>query len=240
MSLLAFDRKLLKDSPEGVVGIDEAGRGALVGSVFAAAVLVKPEFYKSRTIARQVKKIDDSKKLTPKLREEVYEQIKGWANEGLLLFAFAQGTVDAINRYNIFGATQLAMRASLEEINKRVPNEMLQASLSSLPLFENCDVHNPPKVYIDGIVLKKFPYKHEAIAQGDSKSLAIAMASIVAKVERDRYMELLHDQYPQYAFASHKGYGTQVHREALIANGPCPEHRPLFISKIMAGACDSI
>lgn len=231
MSLLDFDRQFLKN-PSGLIGIDETGRGALVGAVYAATVWTSEKFYQSPEVAQKVALINDSKKLTPALRESIYAQIKSWASQGLIQYSFAQASVPEIEELNIFGATQLAMKRSLENLNSKIPHQV--SPLSSFPLFQNTSSSPPPQILIDGIPLKKFPYDHQAIVSGDSQSLVIAMASIVAKVERDYYMKKLDQLYPQYSFATHKGYGTKTHREAIQVHGPSPEHRTLFIRNILS------
>ena len=133
------------------------------------------------------------------------------------------GSVAAIGDLNILGATRVAMRDAMEMLAERAQSWSLPECASSGPLFEGSSV----RIRVDGRPLKPFPYVHEGVVQGDAKSLAIAMASIVAKVVRDREMHRLAKLYPDYGFDAHKGYGTRAHREALLRYGPTPEHRAL-------------
>lgn len=177
-----------------IAGIDEAGRGPLAGPVTAAAVVL-PEGYEHPLL-------NDSKQLSEKRREALYEEITGDAR-----IRWACATVEAaeIDRINILRATHLAMRTAFERLDPR-----------------------PDLALIDGRPVRDFPGEHRAIVKGDSLSLSIAAASIVAKVERDRIMAALAGLYYGYGFERHKGYGTAAHREALKRLGPCPEHRRSF------------
>ena len=175
-----------------IVGCDEAGRGPLAGPVVASAVILKDFFFKER--------IDDSKKLSAKLRGKAYAEIFKKSIVGI-------GIVDekTIDKINIYQATKRAM----------------QIAISNLEL-------PPDFVIVDGKmkIATKCPLK--CIVGGDSKSLSIAAASIIAKVTRDRIMLEYDSIYPQYGFARHKGYGTKAHMEALKTNGASPIHRRSF------------
>jgi ribonuclease HII len=176
-----------------IAGLDEAGRGPLAGPVVAAA-MVLPE-------TGNWQGVDDSKKLSPGQREEVYSLLQEKAR------AVGIGIVEAqeIDRVNILQASLKAMKLAVE----------------SLPL-------RPDFLLIDGIHSLNITLAQKAIPKGDQRCLSIAAASIVAKVTRDRLMRAYHDQYPQYNFAQHKGYGTKEHLQAIRQYGCCPLHRQSF------------
>lgn len=177
-----------------VAGIDEAGRGPLAGPVVAAAVILPDE--------AAISGLNDSKKLTAKRREELYEQIISCPD-----ILYSIGIVEAaeIDELNILRATHLAMRKAVEGLAK-----------------------TPDMCLIDGLPVKGFPFPQEAIVKGDAKSLSIAAASIMAKVTRDRIMKEHALVYPEYGFEKHSGYGTKAHMEALNKYGPTPIHRRSF------------
>jgi len=176
-----------------IAGVDEAGRGPLVGSVVAAAVILNPE--------KPVSGLADSKKLTEKKREQLAEQIK----ESVLAWSIASVSAAEIDEINILQATMKAMKLAVEGLNIE-----------------------PEKVLVDGNRCPDINYPVEAIVKGDDKVQAISAASILAKVERDHQMISLHQQYPEYGFDRHKGYGTKIHVEALKQHGACPQHRRSF------------
>lgn len=211
-SRIAFDRAHLAQN-HALVGVDEAGRGPLVGNVVASAVLLTQAFFQKCESLPEIALFNDSKKLSAKERQHLFETAHAWERSGLLKIGVGQGSVQEIERLNILGATRKAMAEAI-------------AQLEPLP--------DSRIILIDGRPHKVFPYGHEGIVKGDGKSLAIAMASIVAKVTRDAQMQELDQQYPLYGFAQHKGYGTAAHRKALLKYGACPEHRKLFLRKILA------
>ncbi|MGJ3493928.1 Ribonuclease HII [Piscirickettsia salmonis] len=184
-----------------IAGVDEVGRGPLVGAVVTAAVILDPQ--------RPIEGLADSKKLTEKKREYLYEQIK----ERALCYALGRAEVAEIDDLNILHATMLAMRRAV----------------LALPLV-------PDKVLVDGSRVPDLPMASEAIIKGDMKEACISAASILAKVTRDREMIELERQYPGYGFAKHKGYPTKVHLEALLRLGVTPEHRRLFapVQRVLA------
>lgn len=187
---------------QGIVhlcGVDEAGRGPLAGPVYAAAVILDPDVV--------IEGVNDSKKLSEKRREALFDEIC----EKAVAYGIASASVEEIERLNILQATFLAMSRAV-------------AALSITPDFVLVDGNQVPH----GI---ERPV--ETVVKGDARSASIAAASILAKVSRDRYMLALDAQYPQYAFAKHKGYGTKVHCEALQAFGPSPEHRLSFLKNIL-------
>jgi ribonuclease HII len=189
-----YEKKLRTGGVARIAGIDEAGRGALAGPVVAAAVIL-PEKVRHR-------KLNDSKQLSPELREAIYADLT--SNAEVL---WAIGVVDhlEIDRINILRATHLAMRAAINTL-----------------------VATPDHVLIDGLPVFPFPFPQTAIIDGDCYSLSIAAASVIAKVTRDRMMRDFCAQFPNYCFEQHKGYGTELHLTRLHELGPCPIHRRSF------------
>ena len=181
------------DVPGLMAGVDEAGRGPLAGPVVAAAVILDD--------LHPIAGLNDSKKLTAKRREKLFDEIKAKA----LCFSIAQASVQEIDEINILQATLLAMKRAVEGLRLK-----------------------PMKVLVDGNRLPAIDIRAEAIVQGDALVPAISAASILAKVHRDRLCEEMHARYPQYGFDQHKGYGTAVHLAALQAHGPAECHRLTF------------
>jgi ribonuclease HII len=190
--LLKTERKLNKAGFKIIAGVDEAGRGPLAGPVVASAVILYDTSFKCI--------INDSKILTPKRREEAYEEIMKKAVVGI-------GIVDEniIDSINIYQATMKAMIEAVRDLETK-----------------------PDYVIVDGNMKLRFDCPAASIIKGDSKSLSIAAASIVAKVTRDRIMLNYHRQYPQYGFDQHKGYPTRSHKRSLKTHGPSPIHRLSF------------
>ena len=181
------------DLPGLVAGVDEAGRGPLAGPVFAAAVILDDLL--------PIKGLADSKKLTAKKREHLYNIIKAQA----LCFCVATASVEEIDQLNILQATLLAMQRAVKGLRLK-----------------------PSKVLVDGNRLPVLDIRAEAIVKGDSTVPSISAASILAKVERDRWCVEVDAQFPNYGFLTHKGYGTQIHLRALQEHGPCVLHRRSF------------
>jgi ribonuclease HII len=203
--LEAFDIDVARrDRPLGgeplrlIAGVDEAGRGALAGPVACAAVILPSD---SGLIG-----VDDSKKLSEKTREELFDPIVSTA----LAVTVAFGHPPLIDAYNILQATLMTMHRAVSRLRRR-----------------------PDLVLVDGRDTFQWEGPVVAITKGDSKSLAIAAASIVAKVARDRLMRKLHGRFPHYNFASNKGYGSREHLEAILSHGPGPVHRQTFHPKIV-------
>ena len=237
--LRAFDLKQV-DGHASLIGVDEAGRGALAGPIVAGAVLVTREFLDGRWAQTRAGRVNDSKLLSAPEREALWVEFEGLANDGEIHAQFGVADVGEIEQFNILGATKLAMRRALGAIH---PPEAFVRRIEP-------DLFTPPevaaefqptvscRVLIDGLALRHFPYPHTGIISGDARSLCIAMASIIAKVARDRLMTGLDAEHPGYGFAQHKGYGTAEHREVLLQRGACPQHRPLFLRKLFAGQID--
>ncbi len=179
---------------EYVCGVDEAGRGPLCGPVVAAACILPAGLV--------LDGLDDSKKLTPKKRDILFDQIR----ENAISYSIAEASVKEIDSMNILEATLLAMRRAIDGLSVSADFAL-----------------------IDGNVDRDFQIPARAVIKGDATSPSIAAASILAKVTRDRACEELDRMYPQYGIAKHKGYGTKVHMDALRKYGPSPIHRKQFI-----------
>ena len=177
-----------------VCGVDEAGRGPLCGPVVAAACILP--------IDCEIEGLNDSKKLSEKKREALFDVI----TEKALSFSIAQASVEEINELNILEATLLAMRRAIDGLD--IPSDF---------------------ALIDGNVCRDFPLDARCVVHGDAKSPSIAAASILAKVTRDRMCLDLDREYPQYGIAKNKGYGSKAHMDALREHGPSPIHRTKFI-----------
>ena len=189
---------LVPDKNLIVAGVDEAGRGPLAGPVFAAAVIL-PDGYIPEGL-------NDSKKISEKKRERLYDEIKANATA----WAIASASHEEIDEYNILAATMLAMRRAVDAL-----------------------AVSPELLLIDGNRAKGFDTPVITVINGDALIPQIAAASILAKVERDRYCLEMDEKYPEYGFAKHKGYPTEFHRKAVVDFGPCPEHRLTFLKKIL-------
>lgn len=198
MDWLFYENKYISQGKNLICGVDEAGRGPLAGPVCAAAVIM-PE-------GLIIEGVNDSKKLTAKKREKLFDIIKNEA----ICYSVAFASASEIDEINILNATHLAMTRAVEGLEKA-----------------------PEVVLVDGNSLPKWYYDSEAIVKGDAVCHSIACASILAKVSRDRLMLLEAEKYPQYSFEKHKGYGTKVHVQALKEYGPCPIHRKTFLKKIL-------
>lgn len=194
-----FEKAAVNSGFSCICGVDEAGRGPLAGPVCAAAVIL-PE-------GAVIEGLDDSKKLTEKKRERLYDIIKQTA----VAYSVAYGTLEEIETVNILEATYLAMNRAIE-------------GLSVKPDFALIDGNRVPR----GI---KIPC--ETVVKGDSRSMSIAAASVLAKVTRDRLMLEYDKKYPEYNFKKHKGYGTKEHTELIKQYGPCEIHRLSFLKNIL-------
>lgn len=191
---LERENALRADGYLSIAGIDEAGRGPLAGPVSAAAVVLPEGF------AHEL--LDDSKKLTERRRETLYDELTGRDD---IQWSLAYAEPEEIDAINILRATHAAMASAAEGLPQQA---------------DYC--------LIDGLPVPAFPLKSEGIVKGDGKSLSIAAASVIAKVSRDRRMVAYAEEYPGYGFERHKGYGTKLHLEALRKLGPCPIHRRSF------------
>jgi len=237
--LRGFDLKQI-EGVSSLIGVDEGGRGALAGPVVAGAVLVTREFLEGRWAAANAGRINDSKQLSAAERDALWFDFETLAGQGQIHAHFGSADVAEIESLNILGATKLAMRRALEGIYPPSAFEQKVEPDLFTPL-EEIDRFQPTvsaRILVDGLALRNFPYPHTGIVSGDARSLCIAMASIVAKVTRDRLMADLDVRLPGYGFAQHKGYGTEEHREALLRHGRTPHHREVFLRKLFAQRVD--
>jgi len=237
--LRAFDLKQIEGLVE-LIGVDEAGRGALAGPVVAGAVLVTKEFLEGRWAVTRGGRVNDSKQLTPEQRDEIFADIEELVLAGQVHATFGEASVEEIEDLNILGATKLAMRRALEGIYPPTAfaRQVEPDLFSSVEEVRGFQPQVSCRILIDGLALRGFIYPHTGVVRGDARSLAVAMASIVAKVTRDRLMERMEAQYPGYGFAQHKGYGTEEHCEAVLRLGRCPAHRGKFLRNLMRGRTD--
>ena len=197
--LKEFENKLQSEGLKYIAGIDEAGRGPLAGPVVVGIAIMKPDSF--------IEGVNDSKKISEKKRELLYEQI---TNEAI---DWSVGIVDQneIDEINILNATKKALHMAITNL-KIKPDRIL---VDALEHIDTCGI----------------PYT--SIIKGDAKVYSISAASIIAKVTRDRMMKEYDEIYPEYGFAGHKGYGTAKHIQAIKAYGPCPLHRKTFIKNFI-------
>lgn len=197
-SLFEYDRAVRTVHPV-FCGLDEAGRGPLAGDVYAAAVILDND-----TV---IEGLNDSKKLTEKKREELFDEITAKAKA----FCIATASVEEIEQLNILQAAMLAMKRAFDGLEIKAE-------------YALADGNKYPDLGIEG----------EAVVKGDGTSASIAAASVLAKVARDRYMKDIAEKYPQWQFEKHKGYGTKLHYQMLDEYGPSPVHRMSFLKKYYA------
>ena len=198
--MLEIEESLYEKGYKLVCGVDEAGRGPLCGPVVAAAVILKP--------GQMIDGVNDSKKISEKKREKLYEDIMANA----LAVGVGMSDVDVIEDANILNATKLAMKQAINNLKIQ-----------------------PEYVLIDGNQMIDITMDAETVVSGDAKSESIAAASIIAKVTRDRMLLEWDKEYPEYGFAKHKGYGTKAHIEAIGKYGLTPLHRKSFCTKFVKG-----
>ncbi len=197
MTLFEYDSAVRNDAPV-LCGVDEAGRGPLAGDVYAAAGVFDEGVF--------IDGLNDSKKLSEKKREALFDEIIEKANA----YCIATANIEEIERLNILQATMLAMRRAVEGLGL-----------------------TPDMAIIDGNRLPELKCPAKTVVKGDGLSASIAAASVLAKVSRDRYMKKLAEEYPQYLFEKHKGYGTKLHNEMILKYGPSPVHRMSFLKKLL-------
>ena len=193
-----FDLSLKNDKIQIICGVDEAGRGPLAGPVVAAACILPDGLI--------IEGLDDSKKLTEKKRERIFDIII----EKALDYSVASATVEEIEEINILNAAMLAMKRAIDGLNIK-----------------------PDLALIDGNTSRGFDLPTKTVVHGDAISQSIAAASILAKVTRDRLCYEYDKEYPEYGFAKHKGYGTKLHTDAIKQYGVTPIHRPSFLVKLL-------
>lgn len=197
MPLFEYDKAVRNDYTI-ICGVDEAGRGPLAGDVYAAAVILDNDIY--------IEGLNDSKKLSEKKRELLYDEIISKAKA----YCVATASVAEIEEFNILQATFMAMRRAVEGLGI-----------------------TPDMALIDGNREPGLNCPMQTVVKGDGLSASIAAASILAKVSRDRYMAEIAEKYPQYCFEKHKGYGTKLHNEMILQYGPSPVHRMSFLKKLL-------
>ncbi|MBR1811652.1 MAG: ribonuclease HII [Clostridia bacterium] len=193
-----YENEARRDGFSVVAGVDEAGRGPLAGDVYAGAVILPDGF--------DVSELNDSKKLSAKKREKLYEKLTG---DSAVIWAVGTATVQEIDEINILNAAFLAMKRAVDGLSV-----------------------SPDLLLVDGNKAPQTGYPERTIIKGDALSYSIAAASIIAKVARDRYMARLAEEYPQYLFEKHKGYGTKLHYDMLLEHGVSPVHRKTFLKNL--------
>lgn len=198
LAMWDIENTLFAEDYDIIAGVDEAGRGPLAGDVYAAAVILPKGLI--------IEGLNDSKKISEKKRDMLYDVIK----EKAVAWAVATASVEEIDEYNIRNATYMAMNRALADLKTKIDY-----------------------VLVDGDCIKDCEYPYSCVVKGDSKSASISAASILAKVTRDRYMAGLAEKYPQYQFDKHKGYGTALHIEMLKKYGASEVHRKTFIKKFV-------
>lgn len=197
--LWTYEREAWAEGYETVCGVDEAGAGPLMGPVYAAAVILPREC--------EIVGLDDSKKLTERKREALFDIIIDTA----IAYGIARIEAAEIDKTDILSARMKAMHLAMEALHTHIDLALIDGNRDKGKSFT---ITEP----------------HKLLVKGDSKSASIAAASILAKVSRDRYVtEVLDKRYPQYQFARHKGYGTALHKELYLQYGPCEEHRKTFL-----------
>ena len=197
-NMLEIENSLYEKGYTAICGVDEAGRGPLCGPVVAAAVILPKD--------KCIEGVNDSKKLSEKKREKLYDDII----ENAVAYGIGMSDVSVIEEVNILNATKLAMKQAIENLQIK-----------------------PDYVLIDGNQMIDIDIKGETVVSGDARSESIAAASILAKVTRDRMLVEYDKKYPEYGFAKHKGYGTKAHIEAIGKYGLTDIHRPSFCTKFV-------
>lgn len=195
--LWTLENEIYAEGYKLICGVDEAGRGPLAGPVYAAAVILPRD--------ADIPGLNDSKKLTEKKREALFDVI----TRSALSYGIASASVEEIEKLNILNATFLAMNRAVAQLDPQ-----------------------PELTLVDGNRNTGIETMSRCIVKGDSKCADIAAASVIAKVSRDRYMRALAEEFPEYHFEKHKGYGTKLHYEALREFGPLPVHRVSFLRKM--------
>ena len=205
----------LMEKHGSLIGVDEVGRGALAGPVFVAACYIKSGFFEVDSHIELTLDFRDSKKMTKNKRDAAFQIINELKKQGWVDFVIASSSVEVIESENISGATKQAFTNAL------------------IGLTKNLEYLTDYLILIDGKPLKNFLFSHKSIVRGDERSLVVSMASILAKVSRDRYMEELAGNFPEYLWEQNKGYGTELHRNTIKKIGASSQHRMLFLRKIL-------
>ena len=206
-----YERQLRASGAKYVAGVDEVGRGPLAGPVVTACVILPEDF--------DVLGVDDSKKLSEKKREELFDVIL----ERAVAWGIGRADNHLIDEINILEATRVAMKEAVEKADR-----MLREKTAAAGMEEGIS-----HILFDAMTIRDIEIPQTSLIKGDAKSLSIAAASIIAKVTRDREMVAYHQQYPDYAFDSNKGYGTKAHYEGIEKKGITPIHRKSFLKNIL-------
>lgn len=207
MNLFEFDKSFNKI----IIGTDEAGRGPCAGGVFASAV-----FINDTSIEKDLTKLNDSKKLSKKVREELYDVIlNNTVNSTICI------EVDEIEKFNILNCSLKAMKLACENV------------INQLVIGDKVDTKTFLTIVDGNRLIRNYTYPQQFIIKGDGKSASIASASILAKVTRDRYMDKLHEEFPQYNWKKNAGYLTKEHQEAILNYGITKYHRKSFLKKLL-------
>ena len=217
---LLQEKKLWERGYKVVACIDEVGRGPLAGPVVACAVVI--------TNSKQIQnsgnlKLRDSKQLSQKQREQFYEILT--THKGVW-WGIGKVSAKVIDRINIFQATKLAMKRAVKNLAEKLLEQKYSNSYDRRKRRKRSTVDF---LILDGNMTIDMPISQKSIVKGDEKVFSCAVASIIAKVKRDRAMVRYHKKYPHYGFAQHKGYGTRLHFAAIRKHGPCPLHRKSFL-----------
>ena len=220
MNLFEFDKSFNKV----IVGTDEAGRGPAAGGVFASAV-----FINDKEIEKDLAKLNDSKKLSKKVREELYDIIlNNTANSTICV------EVDEIEKYNILNCSLKAMKLACENVINQLISCHSELVSESYPLENDKLIDKNLLTIVDGNkLIRNYTYPQQFIIKGDGKSASIASASILAKVTRDRYMDKLDEEFPQYNWKKNAGYLTKEHQNAILKYGVTKYHRKSFLKKLL-------
>jgi ribonuclease HII len=238
--LFITDISYLGQAIQWLIGVDEVGRGSLAGPVTAAAVAIRRDWYFENKKGIEWNQVDDSKKLKPETREHIYTSALETSRQSTdysFLFEVATGSVSEIDRLNILEATKLAMYRALKALEIRLASTGDSFPRMDEPgmfeLGEGGPSHSRFSILIDGRELNSFPYQHTGIVKGDATFFCIALASILAKVERDSWMMGCSEEFPEYGWDQNKGYGTVLHCDAIKRLGLTPLHRKSFVSKMI-------
>lgn len=221
-------KKPVKKRHKYTIGIDEVGRGPLAGPVAVGALKLKVKSVKSKVEEGWFRGLRDSKKLSPKAREAWMVKIEEARSEGWLEYAVAFVTPGVIDKKGIAPSIRLALSRALAAV------EHNYIGPSSVSVTEDGPMYDDVRVLLDGGLCAPAQYiNQETIIKGDEKEFVIALASIVAKVARDKRMVVLAKKFPHYGFEQHKGYGTRAHYEAIKKHGVTPHHRKSFLKRVV-------
>ena len=212
VTMQEYERQIRTSGAKYIAGVDEVGRGPLAGPVVTACVILPEDF--------DVLGVDDSKKLSEKKREELYDVIL----EKAVAWGIGRADNHLIDEINILEATKVAMKEAVAHADRM----LREKTAAEMGMEQGID-----HILFDAMTIRDIEIPQTSLIKGDAKSLSIAAASIIAKVTRDREMRAYHQQYPDYAFDSNKGYGTKAHYEGIEKKGITPIHRRSFLKNIL-------